>query len=219
MVQQDLDKDYLYSVKNIINVLNSFLNHTRLDDFETDTYTYSYNKIIKHFEKLRTDNDYKNWLVIGSSIVYSWMPTILNFGGRESRNVKNKKDKIDFEQLIKDIDLKKIEKGKELEPLLKFINNSVVGMSKFLHFSFPENFPIWDSRVEFALFNDKNKKTKNNFHRLNLKNYNKYRQSCINIIQNNEDIFDKINEKIPTLNGLTKMRQIEFILFQRGGTS
>ncbi|MES2136638.1 MAG: hypothetical protein V4502_06210 [Pseudomonadota bacterium] len=34
---------------------------------------------------------------------------------------------------------------------LTFANGSVVGTSKFLHFAFPDEYPIWDSRVRRAL--------------------------------------------------------------------
>lgn len=53
-----------------------------------------------------------------------------------------------------------LEKGHPIESLLttahQTINNSIVGLSKLLHFSKPEVFPIWDSKIADRQFGIKN---------------------------------------------------------------
>ena len=87
-----------YSKKNIIDSLNNILDKpgkipSLLKKEDIKTYTYTYEKFIKHFEELRTKGK-EEWLVIGSSIVYSWMPTILNIAGRDPKTDDEKRHKI-----------------------------------------------------------------------------------------------------------------------------
>jgi hypothetical protein len=222
-----------YSIKN----LKKSLENIKYEEVKPliasqSTYTYSYEKIKKHFEELKKKKDYSEWLVIGSSIVYSWMPTILNIGGRDSN--KNKKKSSEEQRTRNDIpsiekeariSLKKINGNKdnssgadELQKIQLFINNSVVGMSKFLHFSFPEKYPIWDSRVESFLYATANngKPTKSNYHRLKvLNNYLKYTESCLRLIDKKED-FMKYFDEYEELKDLKPLRKIEFLLFLKG---
>jgi hypothetical protein len=226
------EKRGLYDKKNITEVLKNSKNLK----FEKNHYVYTYNKIIKHFSilthpisknKIIDEDKLIDWLVIGNSIVYSWMPTIFNIGGKKNngddslkfiRNIKNET----IQPILENFTYIKEGKvtDKQLEPLRVFINNSVVGMSKFLHFSFPYEYPIWDSKVESNLsYNFDSKKyclSKNNQHRVNnLKNYMTYRESCKQIIEKDDDadyLFDKFNNK-SDFNQTGKMRKIEYILF------
>ncbi len=215
-----------YSKKNIINSLNNILNDPEkisslLKKEDIKTYTYTYEKFIDHFEELRK-KDKEEWLVIGSSIVYSWMPTILNIAGRDPKADKNlqkiKEDAIEgLNNISKNLDGESLEK--DLKKLKLFINNSVVGMSKFLHFSFPDEYPIWDSRVESVLYETATgKTTKSNYHRLKIiNNYMEYRTSCLELIEDEENGLIKKFDKDEELNGLRDLRKIEFLLFLKGG--
>jgi hypothetical protein len=75
-------------------------------------------------------------LVAIAHMSYGWMPTMLG---------------IDFEG--RDIDYLWAQIGREsldadfLNSLKRFVNNSIVGASKTLHFCRPKAYPIWDSRV------------------------------------------------------------------------
>ncbi len=74
---------------------------------------------------------------------YGWMPTIL-------KKLPDKDQVKALGELVKD--LRKIDSGalsllKEKRNILKAINGSVVGVSKFLHFCAPQKIPIWDSRI------------------------------------------------------------------------
>ena len=192
-----------------------------LEKEDIKTYTYTYEKFIDHFEELRK-KDKEEWLVIGSSIVYSWMPTILNIAGRDPKADKNlqkiKEDAIEsLNNISKNLDGESLEK--DLKKLKLFINNSVVGMSKFLHFSFPDHYPIWDSRVESVLYETATgKTTKSNYHRLKIiNNYMEYRTSCLELIKDEENGLIKKFDKYEELKGLRDLRKIEFLLFLKGG--
>jgi hypothetical protein len=192
-----------------------------LEKEDIKTYTYTYEKFIDHFEELRK-KDKEEWLVIGSSIVYSWMPTILNIAGRDPKADKNlqkiKEDAIEsLNNISKNLDGESLEK--DLKKLKLFINNSVVGMSKFLHFSFPDHYPIWDSRVESVLYETATgKTTKSNYHRLKIiDKFMEYRTSCLELIKDEENGLIKKFDKYEELKGLRDLRKIEFLLFLKGG--
>jgi len=240
------EKKIEYSIGNIINSLNNILDKpgkipSLLKNDEIKTYTYTYEKFIDHFEELRK-KDKEEWLVIGSSIVYSWMPTILNIAGRDPEAVAQeigvpfdirkqeiKEDAIEgLNNISKNLDGESLEK--DLKKLKLFINNSVVGMSKFLHFSFPDHYPIWDSRVESVLYETATgKTTKSNYHRLKIiNNYMEYRTSCLALKKNIKhkkdlkNILNKYDELENMYDGLelgnvSDLRKIEFLLFLKGG--
>lgn len=80
----------------------------------------------------------RNTVLLGASLVYSWMPRvlILDVGG------------LDESATILDAIRRGLEPSTgDLERLKKTINNSLVGAAKLVHFIAPERFPIWDSRV------------------------------------------------------------------------
>ena len=222
------EKKIEYSIGNIINSLNNILNDpgkisSLLKKEDIKTYTYTYEKFIKHFEELRKKGK-EEWLVIGSSIVYSWMPTILNIAGRDPKADKNlhkiKEDAIEGLNNISN-NLDGESSKDDLKKLKLFINNSVVGMSKFLHFSFPDEYPIWDSRVESVLYKTTYPKwdpTKSNYHRIKIiGNYMEYRKSCLELIEDEENGLIKKFDKYEELKGLRDLRKIEFLLFLKGG--
>ena len=145
------------------------------------TYDFSYEKLLKIFENLKSDQKDKqaleNWLIGGSSIIYSWMPTILHFSktSYDEKNPENANDHSkkaledctkaleectkalkfikkeiagDFVKLLNNPEFYTKDEECHINTLTSFINNSIVGTSKFLHFSFPDHFPIW---AEFKL--------------------------------------------------------------------
>ena len=79
-------------------------------------------------------------LIQGAHLIYGWMPKPLNIC----------KSDIPIQKVITSI----ISLGKDknmdfydLENVKLFMNNSLVGASKLLHFIYPEKFPIWDSKI------------------------------------------------------------------------
>lgn len=103
-----------------------------------NSYIRTYPVFLKYFENIGNRLITEDNLVIASHFVYGWMPTILTL-------------RLDQKQKVL-ILLNKAKSGKlltvdELEILKYAINNSLVGISKLLHFINPKTYPIWDSRI------------------------------------------------------------------------
>lgn len=100
------------------------------------TYHKSYFYFVEYFadKEIITEQD----LVIGSNFTYGWMPTIMNFKSKDFESA--------IEILNKAKEVKRIS-SEEILLLKKLINNSLVGVSKLLHFINPNVYAIWDSRV------------------------------------------------------------------------
>lgn len=116
--------------KQIFEIANQF-------DKEQENYLIAYSHFLNYFKK--TDVLTLDDIVIGISFTYSWMPTILK-----------KIDLTAADDLIKIFN--KAKQGHqlivpELQTLKSAFNNSLVGVSKLLHFIHPEHYAIWDSRV------------------------------------------------------------------------
>jgi len=98
----------------------------------------------------------------------------------------------------------------DLELLKKIVNNSIVGVSKLLHFVNPNYYLIWDSRVA-RYFQIKNVN--------NIDNYLKYLDFCHSLSKN---LLDKVYHNIcviePSFKKATKLRTLEFIFFNLGKT-
>ena len=105
-------------------------------DNDEDSYNKSYYHFVKYFEGKDEITEHK--LVVGANFTYGWMPTIMNF----------KSD--DFQLAVTILNKAKgIERisNEDILLLKGLINNSLVGVSKLLHFINPDVYAIWDSRV------------------------------------------------------------------------
>lgn len=103
---------------------------------DKDSYIRAYPEFIKYFQTINHIENHH--LIIASHFVYGWMPTILTL----------KLDNIDqVLALFNEVKNGKMLNENELETLKPCINNSMVGLSKLLHFIHPENYAIWDSRI------------------------------------------------------------------------
>ena len=128
------------------------------------SYKLSYKPIIKHFKYLKKqDPCNEKWLIHGASLVYSWMPTILNLRAEHTneaicsmKNIKKRSKELEQKLLGEHCSqiVSEIAPVCEIALLRNCINNSIRGASKFLHFSYPKTFPILDSRVAKAVHED-----------------------------------------------------------------
>ncbi|MGJ8735396.1 hypothetical protein [Zobellia laminariae] len=108
-------------------------------DYEVlSSYTYkrTYLEIITFFQEVNTLKE--SHLILFAQIIYGSMPTMVNI------NLENK------EKVL--IILSKARNGititfDEIEIIKEYINNSLVGTSKLLHFLNPKTYAIWDSRI------------------------------------------------------------------------
>ena len=210
-----------------------------------NSYDFSYEKLLKIFENLKSDQKDKqaleNWLIGGSSIIYSWMPTILNFSKGSDDDEKanthlkecikalkfiKKEIAGDFVKLLNNPEFYTKDKECHINTLTSFINNSIVGTSKFLHFSFPDKFPIWDSRVERATrFIKKDGKPelikdvkKNDYQTNKVDNYIAYCKAVNELISKYPAFLKDIDGKLDGgKKETTPIRKIENALFIIGG--
>lgn len=111
----------------------------QVDDLKQDSYILSYRDMLAYFKDigLLTSKD----TVVGAHMVYGWMPTIVHLN----------KDGIDLGEILHILQSVKDDKADlsedQLITIKCYINNSVVGASKLLHFISPDRYPIWDSKI------------------------------------------------------------------------
>lgn len=106
------------------------------NDGTQDSYNKSYCHFIKYFQDKQRITEHN--LIIAANFTYGWMPTILEFKSDEFDLAVSVVNKAKQSKRISD---------EELLVLKKLMNNSIVGVSKMLHFINPNVYAIWDSRV------------------------------------------------------------------------
>lgn len=171
--------------------------------FEKDkSYLVAYPEFLKYFEDV--DVLTVHHLVIGIHFTYGWMPTIFNFKNKELEKAveilnRAKKD----EELLTE---------KDLEDLRECLNNSLVGVSKLLHFIRPDKYAIWDSRVYRYI----NEKSAYQYQIHEYKAYLNYLQFCESIIS--QPAFDSLHTSMEEKVGykMTPLRSLELIMFKNG---
>lgn len=101
----------------------------------SQSYFHSYDSFVKFFREKRT----LEWedIVVGAHMVYGWMPTIIlmkyNNVSEVTRILNKAKTSLISVQ--------------EIQVLIECVNNSMVGVSKLLHFINQKEYAIWDSRI------------------------------------------------------------------------
>lgn len=144
-----------------------------LDFSKTDmnqSYQFSYPSLISYFQEL--DFLEQKHLVIGAHAVYGWMPIILNLKKHDNKSSEGEELKDELELLNKAKKGESIDE-KDLNLLKRRINNSMVGLSKLLHFVNPRKYAIWDSKVYKCIRGNKTASGINN-----PKNYIEYLKGC-----------------------------------------
>jgi hypothetical protein len=76
-------------------------------------------------------------------MVYGWMPTVLKLRSSSSSTSRFAAEAAILERVRQGADVG----DNDWAPLQKSINNSIVGLSKLLHFLRPDRYAIWDSKV------------------------------------------------------------------------
>ena len=114
---------------------------------ENNSYIQTYPEFLNYFEKINAGEINEHNLIIASHFVYGWMPRIIHLD-------LEFKDKV--VSLLNAVKSRHILSVCELKILKKTINNSLVGLSKLLHFINPRDYAILDSRVFRYLTEKKN---------------------------------------------------------------
>ncbi|MGB0880195.1 MAG: hypothetical protein ACPGTO_06480 [Polaribacter sp.] len=166
---------------------------------ENDSYIETYPEFISYFGRLNIIE--KHHLVISSHFVYGWMPTIIKINLNNTDSILSLLNSVKNGSLLSE---------KELKLLKECINNSLVGVSKLLHFINPNNYAIWDSRIYRYLTNLE----AYDYRIGNAKMYNHYLNELKKISKNAN--YPDLHFKIESHFGyeLTPMRAIEIVMFE-----
>ena len=167
-----------------------------------NSYIISYPYILAYFQSLKefSVRDF----VCCAHIIYGWMPTILDLHPKQSN--------INLHQGAKLLTSAKRDghlPDSGIEQLKRLVNNSLIGASKLLHFTSPNKFAIWDSKIYSFVFEDK----PHNYRVNQISNYREY-LSLLQEIMKHPDfmLFHKsINTKIGY--DVTPFRAIELIMY------
>jgi len=162
------------------------------------SYIKTYPEFINYFKDLKEITEHN--LIISSHFVYGWMPTIINL------RLENKDRVL---QLLNQVKKGHLLIESELEEIKKAINNSMVGLSKLLHFINPEIYAIWDSRIYRYLTENK---TAYGIGKINL--YLEYIEGLKKIASS--DGFNEFYNKISNVVGykISSNRAIELVMFE-----
>ena len=170
--------------------------------FQADNpFTYSYFAFLQYFRDLSQIDAHH--VIIGANFTYGWMPTMLKFKTTQFGEAA--------------VILNRVKQGEKIDhPDLLFlahlINNSLVGVSKLLHFIAPYQYAIWDSRVASYLY------PKLTYHHLHhTRTYSNYLQTCNELITQPE--FTAVHQSINHKMGqpVTPMRAVEIIMYTKSG--
>ena len=165
---------------------------------ETSKFFESYNHLVGFMSNIKVWKEQDFYVAINA--VYGWMPRII----RIHPNGNNILDCLEIlNQGTKEIDTKSI------ETLSKTIDNSLVAVSKLLHFTYPNEFAIYDSRVKNYLksiglpsFKEKGE------------NYLQYCKLCKDLVSKPEIKQILSDEKFGKVSNL---RKIEVFFYEEGG--
>jgi len=114
------------------------------DNMDAADYRTGYRALLRLFNDFVDVHDYER-AYVGALAVYGWMPRIPQEPLR--REIWDKSlDALSSLRGTQDWWSAQVLLEQQLD-LMRLINGSVVGTSKFLHFLNPNVFPIWDSRI------------------------------------------------------------------------
>ena len=177
----------------------------RVKSQPNDSYRLAYPEFVRYFRELQVIE--RHHLIIGANFVYGWMPTILEFKCEDPDR--------DLEQAVRILNRAKsvelIAEG-DLQFLKEIINNSLVGVSKLLHFVNPNLYSIWDSRVYGYIHGEELYP-----YRQTPANYLKDLTACREVTEHAAfgPVFESITQKLGY--NVTKLRAAELVMFMKGG--
>jgi hypothetical protein len=171
-----------------------------------NSYVVSYPYVLAHFQGLNafSERDF----VCGAHIVYGWMPTVLDLNpGRLPIDLQRGAELL--------TQAKKTGRlaDNDIELLVKLVNNSLVGTSKLLHFTAPNAFAIWDSKIYSFAFEE----TAHNYRVNQLGKYREY-MSRLEQIKRRPG-FEAFHESVKSKVGyeVSALRAIELVMFLNSG--
>lgn len=170
----------------------------KLETITSDHYLDVYPHLLAHCKRQETND--MTTLVGIAHMVYGWMPTIVTF------DTDVEIDKQVFEMIsMGSLDYEFLNKLKSM------VNNSIVGVSKLLHFMNSEDYAIWDSRVYSSITGSKGYNYKVN----NIEAYISYMEQIKRVQEklNMTSIRNVLIEKGYCTGEESDIRLLEIILF------
>ncbi|MCX4190822.1 hypothetical protein [Methylophaga sp. OBS3] len=174
-----------------------------------DSYHFTYIEFLKFFDSKAylTKSD----IFIGANFTYAWMPTINKTACEVSDDIEISINRMRGSEEADELSIE------EVLVLSKVTNNSLVGVSKLLHFIAPNKYAIWDSRVARYLLSNENKEP-SQYYLNNPKNFTNYMNLLCKLAQDdmqNDDYLKKLVSSILNYE-VTTYRAIELIMFSLG---
>jgi len=163
------------------------------------SYDVSYPEFLEYFRRVSLLE--RHHLIIAANFSYGWMPTILDFRSDC------------FDDAVKLLERARISGDlgvDELFTLACVVNNSIVGVSKLLHFASPASYAIWDSRVATYLGARLQSREKG------AEQYLRYNECCRLLCDSHE--VGVVTERVSSVIGyqLQPMRALELVMFHGG---
>lgn len=138
--KDDLTRNYRDAICKILDdsKTQKIINEAKKDD--PNGYLKIYESIIPAVRTMRKNED---TIRILPMVVYGWMPTVL----------RNSKWDSKWDGQIRTLLNSKTGEfsDEDMQILLHFVNDSYIGVSKLLHFTYPDHWAIWDSNVYAAI--------------------------------------------------------------------
>lgn len=167
---------------------------------ETDEpYHFAYREFIRYFAQLTriTVHDF----IISAHFTYGWMPTIVT--------LRNPSAYAEVAEILNAAKVGRIISSQDLLHLSVVVNNSLIGVSKLLHFIRPNKFAIWDSRVCKFIYGRSISESRDD----EIKRYMAYLDNCDRLANHSDfysvciDICDKIGFEV------SPFRAIEWVMY------
>ena len=170
------------------------------------SYIISYPYILSYFSEI-THFTFQD-VVCGAHMIYGWMPTILKLH-REPPHV----DLNEVAEIFTSVKRQGRISNDDLSILVSYVNHSLVGVSKLLHFISPEKFAIWDSKI----FSFVHEKKPYQYNVSNIEYYRNYLALVSGLATSIE--FDQFNKSVNNKIGydVSSLRAIELIMFLNSG--
>lgn len=175
-------------------------------------YRSSYPALLQLFQNLDLDDGLA--VRAAALTVYGWMPTIMRSVDLDAvRRIRPVLDRLRREGVDAVADYLANSSPQGRRHLLTFVNNSVVGTSKFLHFLNPNGFAIWDSKIA-SLFGIQSLSGINS-----TRNYSNYISAIANRLKDPIDWSPAYLEFIDQPMMVGPVRRLECALFLHAGAA
>ncbi len=171
-----------------------------------DTYLLTYRHLKSDISEMEFEDEKD--LYLAALMVYGWMPTIPDFHTKDGKVT----EALAVLRKLKKETEPYIPSEAEIDSISGFLNKSVVGTSKLLHFLNHTVYPIWDSRIQSFISGTTNPS--------GMQSAAKYKAYCELILRLKDstdmnDPIETVSRKLSAGSGVnvSKIRALEFLMF------